>query len=381
MLINRSFWPTYPVLGDALLGLAERATDAYEVFVILQDRSNIKQKSKELSRGHKVKFRPLFYLSSSKNGILWRGLDATIFMLWVMINLLIIRPNKIYVSTDPPILIPFIVMLYSRVFKANYIYHVQDIHPEATDLIKNLNKKLFRFLKWMDIQATKYAKEIITITPDMENVITRRLGKKREVYLVSNPSLNFNFTNLKKERKKGIVFCGNLGRFQLIPLVISAIEEYFKAGGKLDFKSAGDGFYAEEIKTFSTRHPKFDYLGFLDEQTAAQITSEYSWVLLPIDDRITEFAFPSKTSSYICSDTNILAICGEQTSVAKLITNKKLGVVVNPNIAAIVQVLFKIENSDFAQNDFLNLRKELKPKLAIESFVFKVFQIINKKAD
>ena len=53
----------------------------------------------------------------------------------------------------------------------------------------------------MDIQATKYKKEIITITPDMENVITRRLGKK-EVYLVSNPSLNFNFTNLKKKRKR-----------------------------------------------------------------------------------------------------------------------------------------------------------------------------------
>ena len=48
VLINRSFWPIYPVIGEALLRFAEGAVDkGYEVSVIMQDHVGIKKKLKK----------------------------------------------------------------------------------------------------------------------------------------------------------------------------------------------------------------------------------------------------------------------------------------------------------------------------------------------
>lgn len=378
LLINGSFWPTYPVLGDALLTLAEVASENYDVFVVLQDRVDVKQKYIESCRNHKINFRPMINLSSSKNTIFWRSFNALIFMFWVLINLLFIRPNKIYISTDPPVVVPFIVMLYSKIFKVNYVYHVQDIHPEATSLVKKINNSIFNLLKWMDMQSSKHATELITITGKMAQSLNNRLAIKREIHLIDNPSLDFLPENFKSVRNKGFVYCGNFGRFQLIPLILSAIEEYFRLGGSLEFYFAGDGVHSKEIIEFSKKHSNFHYLGVLDRLKAAELNIKYSWGLLPIDDQITEFAFPSKTSSYICSDINILAICGEKTPVAKLVSNKKLGIVVKPNIIHLVKAFSKIETGEYEDNDFSMLRKDLRPHLSIGAFVNNVYRVIDK---
>ena len=71
-------------------------------------------------------------------------------MVWVGLCLLKTRPRHVYVSTDPPVLVPFIVMLYARLFGASYTYHLQDIHPEATNVVMPVNRVLFRILRWMD---------------------------------------------------------------------------------------------------------------------------------------------------------------------------------------------------------------------------------------
>ncbi|MCK7575639.1 MAG: hypothetical protein MZV65_06945 [Chromatiales bacterium] len=79
--------------------------------------------------------------------ILMRSLDALIFMTWVLVSLIRSRPSKIYVATNPPIVVPFIVFLYSRVFRARYYYHVQDIHPEAANVVVPLHPWMFKLLQ------------------------------------------------------------------------------------------------------------------------------------------------------------------------------------------------------------------------------------------
>ena len=46
----------------------------------------------------------------------------------------------------PPVLVPFIVMLIQQGFGARYIYHLQDIHPEATNVVLPVRPIVFRFL-------------------------------------------------------------------------------------------------------------------------------------------------------------------------------------------------------------------------------------------
>ena len=43
LIINRSFWPIYPVIGEGLLRLAEELAFTKKVGVILQDHVGIKK--------------------------------------------------------------------------------------------------------------------------------------------------------------------------------------------------------------------------------------------------------------------------------------------------------------------------------------------------
>ena len=81
------------------------------------------------------------------------------------------------------------------------------------------------------------------------------------------------------------------------------------------------------------------------------------------------YSFPSKTSSYVLSGAKILAICGENTSVANWIKHNNLGFVIPPKIPPIVDFFFKIENGNINSTKINTDRSELKKRLHIDMFV------------
>ena len=102
---------------------------------------------------------------------------------------------------------------------------------------------------------------------------------------------------------------------------------------------------------------------------AKNIAENYEWALAPIDDQITKFAFPSKLSTYACTGAKILAICGEQTSVAQWTQDNRLGVAVKPKIEDLVEIFFQIEKQTL-QDTFIDLeRYQLKKDLSLDKFV------------
>ena len=200
-IINRSFWPVYPVIGEALLRLAEQtAKKGVKVSVILQDASDIKAKLNKAKRGQNVKFYPLRALTSSSSNVFFRIFDAFFFMFWVFFILIWTRPQKVYVSTDPPILVPCIVFLYAKLFKAEYFYHLQDIHPEATHTIFPVNKWIFKILLKLDQWNMQGAKCLITINKEMAGEIIRKIGNYQQIVIIANPAVSFN--GIKKIRRK-----------------------------------------------------------------------------------------------------------------------------------------------------------------------------------
>ena len=371
-VINRSFWPLYPVIGEALLRFAEGAAKKdYRVSVILQDRVSIKDELAETSRGAGVDFYPAKALTTSASGTLYRVFDALFFMLWAVLVLLWIRPGRVYVSTDPPVVVPFIVMTYSQLFGAEYIYHLQDIHPEGANAVIPVNKWIYKLLLKMDALSMRKATRLITITAQMATEIRLRSGTKAPIHIVSNPAVSFDGVNRNKPKTLGFSFCGNAGRLQRIPLILSAVETYYNLGGKLSFVFAGGGVHAKHLKEFCKKFPYFHYRGLVSSTEAAQINADYTWALLPIEDEVTRYAFPSKSSSYVCAGANILAVCGEDTSVAQWVNLNRLGLVVKPNVKAIVKTFFDIEKgafqdlSDDKSRDAL--KADLHPKVFIEA--------------
>ena len=376
-IIARTFWPVYPVIGEALLRFAEDAvTCGHSVSVIMQDNTGIKGELAEAGRGNGIQFYPAKALTTSASSISYRVYDAFFFMFWVLAVLLWVRPNKIYVSTDPPVIIPFFVMLYSRLSGAEFVYHLQDIHPEATNAAMPLNKWLFYTLVKIDALSMRKAHCLITITEEMASEIRSRSGTNVPIHIVNNPSISFDEIDVSKPKIAGFAFCGNAGRLQRIPSMLEAIENYFERGGKQAFAFAGGGIYANQLRAFADKHPKFHFAGRVSPTEAAQLNADYAWALLPIEDSVTRFAFPSKSSSYVFSDANILAVCGEQTSVARWVRANRVGEVVKPEIKAVTDAFFAIEKGAHAELGDKSSREALRAKLRFEVFVKNLIRII-----
>jgi len=377
VVINRSFWPVYPVIGEALLRLSEDLAANHRVAVIMQDHVGIRAKLAAENRGKNVEFFPGKAWSDSASGILVRALDALYFMFWVACSLLRSRPRTVYVSTDPPVIAPFVAMIYAKLFRARLVYHLQDIHPEAANVVMKVNPVLFRLLRWMDVLTMRKADVIITITDEMAAEIRRRSDTARPIHVVSNPAVSFEHVSQHAEKIKGFSFCGNLGRLQRIPLLLDAITRYLDGGGRMKFGFAGGGIHAPAIAELANRYDAVDYLGQVSAARAAELIYDYQWALLPIEDEVTRYAFPSKSSSYVFSDAAVLAICSGTTSVAQWTVGNRLGVVSDPDVEALISTFFKIESGDIDVSDYVGDRSELKAQLKFDHFLDRLQAIVH----
>ncbi|CAN0575135.1 unnamed protein product, partial [Ectocarpus sp. 12 AP-2014] len=252
-IINRSFWPIYPVIGEALLRFAEQLSESQSVSVIMQDHADVRKHLSEKSRGARVEFFPGKAWSSSSSGILVRALDSVYFMCWVVFALLRTRPKTVYVSTDPPVLVPFAVMVYCRIFGARYVYHLQDIHPEAASVVMRVQPLVYRLLRWMDCVTMRRAQRLITITEEMAAQIRSRSRTRVPIHVLSNPAVSFDRVVPRENRIRGFSFCGNAGRLQRMPLLLESITHYLDSGGSLRFAFAGGGVFAPDLKSLADR--------------------------------------------------------------------------------------------------------------------------------
>lgn len=368
VVINRSFWPIYPVIGEALLQFAEKAAGECRVGVIMQDHVGIRDKLREARRGEGVDFFPCKALTTSSSGIFMRMVDTVFFMLWAIGVLLWQRPKKVYVSTDPPVLVPFIVMLYARLFGAQYVYHLQDIHPEAANVVIQVNRYLYGLLRKLDCMAMSKADQLITITDEMAEEIRSRSGTPAPIHVIPNPAVSFDAVDFTSQKKLGFSFCGNAGRLQRIPLIINAIEQYLNDGGTLEFVFAGSGVFSGQLQELSAKYEQVNYLGLVSPHQAAQVNVDYEWALLPIEDEVTRYAFPSKTSSYVFSGAKILAICGRNTSVAKWVVEHSLGICIEPTTEDVVEAFHAIEKNNLNDTNMDMERNGLKATLAFDHF-------------
>jgi glycosyltransferase involved in cell wall biosynthesis len=273
------------------------------------------------------------------------------------------------------VLVPFIVFLYCKFARANYYYHLQDIHPEATNVVIPLNRLVMSLLRWMDNLTMRNARALITLSADMRDFIALRSGTEVPIHLLDNSSFDVAPSE-NQIKSRDIVFCGNAGRLQRIPLLMTAISTYLQQGGKLNFTFVGAGVYGPNIAELAQSYDKVDFLGYLPAAEAAGIVRAHRWALLPIDDEVTRYAFPSKSSSYALSGCGVLAICGINTSVARWVHHENLGLTCEPNQDDLVRCFHKLEQVDVER---FGASPELLHALKTSTFVERLLSICGVK--
>lgn len=349
-IVTRSFWPGSAAIGEALLLLAESLSRNNQVRVIAQAGKKFHLQLQAQQRGKRVNFSMLPSFTTSSSHLVLRILELIVFGLHVFILLCWHRPDKVYVTTNPPVLIPFLVRLYCEIFKKCYVYHLQDIHPEATQVATGKDNILLRLLQSLDSKTIIRASKIITLTQQMRNYVCERVGAAHtiDIVLLENPSVETP-QSADIMRSKGMVFCGNAGRLQLIPLLLESIEQYIEQGGTLPFIFAGGGIHVPRIKELVNKYQQVSYLGVLPGDKAAELMRRYSYGLMPIEDKVMKYAFPSKSSSYIAAGCQVVAICGADTSVAQWVENNGFGCVTAPNVEEIVKLFVRLETLEVTE--------------------------------
>lgn len=374
-IVSRSFWPENPAIGEALLLLSESLAKHAKPVVITQVGKSFPEKLRSAKRGEGVKFTTLPSLTNSSSHMVLRVFELLLFTAFVFVSLCWHRPDKVYVATNPPIFTPLAVRWYCWLFGKKYVYHLQDIHPEATQVVTGKTNWIERLLARIDIKTTAKATTVITLTEQMKTYITQRTGKQLPIVLLDNPSVQGaqQETDIAVERRKGFVYCGNAGRLQRIPLLLAAIERYLSEGGQLPFVFAGGGIYTSAIEDLASRFEQVNYLGVLPANKAAALLRGYSFGLMPIDDEVTNYAFPSKSSSYVFSGCHVIAICGGNTSVTKWVVDNELGFVTEPDVDAVVSLFHKLEREAIPA---LNVDAELFEKLTPKAHAASLEQIL-----
>lgn len=376
-IVSRSFWPQSPAIGEALLLLAESLSENAQAVVITQVAKDFPEKLQQAQRGEGVKFSTLPSLTNSSSHMLLRIVELLLFTVFVFCSLCWHRPDKVYVATNPPIFTPLAVRLYCGLFGKKFVYHLQDIHPEATQVVTGKTNWVERLLRKIDVKTTRKAASVITLTEQMESYITQRTGQKLPIVLLDNPSVQgaAQETDVAVEQKKGFVYCGNAGRLQRIPLLLAAIERYLNEGGQLPFVFAGGGVYRGAIEKLASQFEQVSYLGVLPSDQAAELLRKYSFGLMPIDDEVTNYAFPSKSSSYVFSGCQVIAICGGNTSVARWVNANNLGVVIEPDVKELVNNFHKLESTSLIN---IELSSQFLEKLTPQYFASNLEGIIAK---
>ena len=364
-IVSRSFWPVNPAIGEALLLLSESLSEEAQPLVITQVNKDFFKTVKKAERGAGVDFSTLPALTDSSSHMVLRVSELLLFTGFTFSSLVFHRPDKVYVATNPPVFTPLAVRWYCKIFNKNYVYHLQDIHPEIMSIATRKNSIITKIIAAIDTKTITEASKVITLTEQMKSYIVKRVNKLIPITLLSNPSVQGSGQNhnVEIERKKGFVYCGNAGRLQRIPLLVESIERYINEGGKLPFVFAGGGIHSGAIQQLANKFENVSYLGVLPAVEASNLLRQYSFGLMPIDDEVTKYAFPSKSSSYIFSGCQIIAICGKDTSVYDWVNNNELGYVAEPTIESLVELFHKLERKSLSEFTIsANILKELTPQ-------------------
>jgi glycosyltransferase involved in cell wall biosynthesis len=344
MILNRSFWPENDMHGRAYLELAIKlAQSNFSVTILTQMLTKDARKFNRHVDKKLLKLNHVNKLSKNSDPIIFRILDIIWFSFFLLLKLICVRPKTIYVATDPPILLPFMAAIYTRLTRGNLIYHVQDIHPEISLMTSPYFSKFKILATKIDNFSLRSASVVVTINEDMKTYLQQRCVPLTSIVTLMNPGTEvLKRKNLRKETQ--VIFCGNLGRLQHVPLLIQAIEKYNQTCTKLSFIFIGAGRYLQDVCKLADRYDNVFALGQLNASESVEHLLNSRWALLPIKDEATKYAFPSKLSTYINCGCHVLAICSQSTSVARFVAKHEVGSVIAPDSDVLANYLQKIAN-------------------------------------
>ena len=237
--------------------------------------------------------------------------------------------DTILVFSYPPTM-NLVVLFCSLILRKNVIYSLWELYPEvALNLAEVTKGVVSKPFKLIDNLALKKAKVVVN-----SNELKFYLEKERNIpsgnieviYHFSpddNPKLNHDGI---QQLKKTIAYAGNFGKPQDL---LSFVHSFNKANdGSWKLLLIGSGAQYEEVETLESETIKV--YSYLAKSELNQLLHEIQIMLVALSSKLTVEGIPGKTFDYMSRGKYILGYANPNSSVAKLITNHKVGTNIKP---------------------------------------------------
>lgn len=340
LLTHRFFWPdTAPyavflrVIGAAL---AEAGHEVHTFSSIASYRESSVPSPRRENLG-RLNVHRIWVFSREKSHILKRLANIVLYCAGLFIEVLRQRPHVVTASTFPPVAAAWCASLAARMVGARFVYHMQDIHPEISifsgdDLGRGLP---MRILRWLDNQTLLRSPAIIVLSEDMANTLRARNLGELPIHVINNLSLDTASGETvappaemrKTAGKRRVIFAGNLGRFQRLPLLAEGVSKLFHTHPELELFFLGDGALLPELKARWGGHAQVSFAAFMPFDQARVLIEEADIGLVALSPGMYHAAYPSKVLSYAALGVPMLALVESESELAKAVRHSGIGIV------------------------------------------------------
>ena len=261
--------------------------------------------------------------------------EATFVLISTMRILLLPRPD-VYVVVSPPLLLGTAGWVVATLKRAPFIFHVQDLQPDAAVGLGMLRTGLFtRALYWLEAFAYKHATRVSGISGEIVDAFRGKGVPDRKLILFPNAVVLPADTDIPvrgKFRAKHhfaaddflAVYAGNLGVKQGLDILLDAAD-LLGAGKKIRIVIAGDGAAREELEKEIRDRNNMSMLPL-------QYGTDYKELLVDADiSLITQQGgsgnafFPSKLLITLAYSCPVVTVADEESALARAVANGQCG--------------------------------------------------------
>lgn len=239
------------------------------------------------------------------------------------------RPDVIFVY-HPPLTVGFPAWVLSRLWRAPFVYQVQDLWPEtlsATGMLGNRRALdvIERVARWVYRRATA----ILVISPGFRESLLKKgvpADKLRfvpnwadtDMYCAEAPDTGLA-EHLGLAGKFNVMFAGNVGEAQGLETVVEAATLLASAPAAIQFVIVGDGVALERLKA-SVREKGLRNVRFLGRFAESEMPGLFALadaLLVHLrDDPLFRITIPHKILAYLASGKPIIAaVAGDAAAV------------------------------------------------------------------
>ena len=279
--------------------------------------------------------------------------EATFIVTSTLQALLLRRPD-LYVIVSPPLLLGMAAWLVSTLKRASYVFHVQDLQPDAAVGLGMLRAGWFtRVLYWLEAFAYRHATRVSGISEEILNAFRAKGVPEAKLILFPNGAVlpddsripargQFRAKNGFAADEFFAIYAGNLGVKRGLNILLDAAEQ-LRGSDKIRVVICGDGAERAALeKSMEDRrltnvsmlplHFGLDYQELLADADVSLITQQSG---------SGNAFFPSKLLVTLAHGSPVVTVADDKSALARAVAEGRFGVNLRPGQAEQLATTFR----------------------------------------